>query len=652
MYKRLKAKVSGLALLMALVFSFVIIVMLTSLLYTFKMRLLTTKSIIKNNNEKVLGETYISKVKDDINFTKSSEFEIGDSKFQIIVNKDNISPFFPNNTNAELFQSQQYDSHDVIYKAFNLGTHVDLTERIIYNALAANSYQSFDDDFIPINVPMINLDAMTDYQERIYRLKSDGTIDDAPKGFIGFIQKQNRQLNIFTKNAKIGVPILDKMATDYKVKVGWNLEKGKWRLYLLLYDTDKLFTTDILLDDLINEEVKGLAADNEALGNQIGKWQAVTSGGGRGMSSSGEQFIKDGIIDVVWYFEKNDAPPELLIVRSGGQNQSGSNTKDNTTKRKKITRQQLEVYYSEYSSTNKNYVVKLADKLDFKEELSEDTVKLLVPDMASNLEVNMVLIFHPNDQSKTLMGISDFNYNGNHRVGKSLDTYIDGESFGKPIIVSKSNDSMYIITFEPNKLHRYEYKKGYGSFISLEYGSNGLEKEFDLDNQNSDMVVVSLPESKKEADKKDEGIQLVVSKFGYLFVFTPDKVMQLNYDFDMLQEIDLAASSPQILADFDAVKNTINKIYIQSEALDLKVQEIRDELGDEDQPQDKSEINDKGKSSSQNKTKSKSIAERKKQELTKKNSKAKDEEDNEPAAPVYLDSKYLYPLGIVKEIKL
>lgn len=40
-------------------------------------------------------------------------------------------------------------------------------------------------------------------------------------------------------------------------------------------------------------------------------------------------------IDVVWYFEKNDAPSELLIVRNRGQNQSGSNTKDNTTKRKK-----------------------------------------------------------------------------------------------------------------------------------------------------------------------------------------------------------------------------------------------------------------------------------------------------------------------------
>lgn len=93
--------------------------------------------------------------------------------------------------------------------------------------------------------------------------------------------------------------------------------------------------------------------------------------------------------------------------------------------------------------------------------------------------------------------------NGNHRVGKSLDTYIDGKSFDKPIIVSKSNDSMYIITFEPNKLHRYEYKKGYGSFIILECGSNSLEKEFDLNNQNSDMVVVSLPESKKkESDKK------------------------------------------------------------------------------------------------------------------------------------------------------
>ncbi|APC95923.1 hypothetical protein IBE10_03735 [Francisella tularensis subsp. novicida] len=654
MYKSLNTKVSGSALLMALIFSFVIMVMLTGLLYTFKMGLLTTKSIIKNNNEKVLGETYISKVRDDINFTKSAELEIGDSKFQIIVNKDDVSSFFPNNTNAELFQSQQYNSYDVIYKAFNLGTHVDLTERIIYNALVANSYQNFDGDFIPINVPMINPDAITDYQERIYRLKSDGTIDDMPKGFIGLIQKQNRQLSIFTKNAKIGVPIPEKMATDYKVKVGWNLEKGKWRLYLLLYDTDKLFTTDILLDDLLDEEkVKGLEADNEALGNQIGKWQAVISGGGRGMSSAGEQFIKNGIIDVVWYFDKNDAPPELMMVRSVRQNQTGSDTKKKTSKFKKITRQQLEIYYSTYSTVDQNYVVKLADRLEFKEELNEGTVKLLVPDMASNLEANMVLIFHPNEQSKTLMGISDFNYNGDHRVGKSLDTYIDGESFGKPVIVSKSNDSMYIITFEPNKLHRYEYKKGFGSFISLEFGSNGLEKEFDFDSENNgDMVVVGLSNSKKEDDKKDAGIQLVVPKFGYLFVFTPDKVMQLNYDFEILQEIDLGVSNPQILADFDAVKNTINKIYIQSEALEVKAQEISDELGDEAKPQDSSEINDKNKSSSQNKSKPKSITERKKQELAKNNAKAKDEEDNQPAERIYLDTKYLYPLGIVKEVKL
>ncbi|ABK90370.1 hypothetical protein IBE20_03570 [Francisella tularensis subsp. novicida] len=654
MYKSLNTKVSGSALLMALIFSFVIMVMLTGLLYTFKMGLLTTKSIIKNNNEKVLGETYISKVRDDINFTKSAELEIGDSKFQIIVNKDDVSSFFPNNTNAELFQSQQYNSYDVIYKAFNLGTHVDLTERIIYNALVANSYQNFDGDFIPINVPMINPDAITDYQERIYRLKSDGTIDDMPKGFIGLIQKQNRQLSIFTKNAKIGVPIPEKMATDYKVKVGWNLEKGKWRLYLLLYDTDKLFTTDILLDDLLDEEkVKGLEADNEALGNQIGKWQAVISGGGRGMSSAGEQFIKNGIIDVVWYFDKNDAPPELMMVRSVRQNQTGSDTKKKTSKFKKITRQQLEIYYSTYSTVDQNYVVKLADRLEFKEELNEDTVKLLVPDMASNLEANMVLIFHPNEQSKTLMGISDFNYNGDHRVGKSLDTYIDGESFGKPVIVSKSNDSMYIITFEPNKLHRYEYKKGFGSFISLEFGSNGLEKEFDFDSENNgDMVVVGLSNSKKEDDKKDAGIQLVVPKFGYLFVFTPDKVIQLNYDFEILQEIDLGVSNPQILADFDAVKNTINKIYIQSEALEVKAQEISDELGDEAKPQDSSEINDKNKSSSQNKSKPKSITERKKQELAKNNAKAKDEEDNQPAERIYLDTKYLYPLGIVKEVKL
>ncbi|MDE4967830.1 hypothetical protein NAI41_11155, partial [Francisella tularensis subsp. holarctica] len=78
--------------------------------------------------------------------------------------------------------------YDVIYYAFKLGTHFDLTEIIIYHALVANIYQNFDGDFIPINVPMINPDAMTDNQERIYRLKSDGTIDDLPKGVIGLSQ--------------------------------------------------------------------------------------------------------------------------------------------------------------------------------------------------------------------------------------------------------------------------------------------------------------------------------------------------------------------------------------------------------------------------------------------------------------------------------
>ncbi len=49
----------GSALLMALIFSFVIMVMLSGLLYSFKMGLLATKSIVRNSNEKVLGETYI-----------------------------------------------------------------------------------------------------------------------------------------------------------------------------------------------------------------------------------------------------------------------------------------------------------------------------------------------------------------------------------------------------------------------------------------------------------------------------------------------------------------------------------------------------------------------------------------------------------------
>lgn len=642
---------------MALIFSFVIMVMLTGLLYTFKMGLLTTKSIIKNSDDKILGETYISKAKDDIDFTKSSEFKIGDSKFEVIVDDEDISEFFPKGTNAELFQSQEYSSYNAIYKAFNLGTVANLTEKVIYNALTANIYQNFNGDYVPINVPMINPDAMTNYQERTYRLESDGTIEEAPKGFIGFIQKQNKQLDIFTEKAKIGVPIPDAMGTDYKVKIGWNLEKGKWSVYLLLYDTDKLFTSSFLLEDILSEEVQGLDEDNEALGNEIGKWKAVVTGGGRGLGTSGEQFIKDGIIDVVWYFEDADGPPQIMLVRNGNQNQnsnkSGSNSKSSSSKDtkkskiKKMSRTELEVYYSEYSSVNENYAFKLAEKMPFKTELSESNVKLLVPDAANNLEANMVLIFHPNNQSKTIMGISDFNYNGDHRVGKSLDTYTDGETFGKPVIVSKSNESMYIFTYEPDKLHRYEYKKGYGSFESLEYGANGIVKEFDFEESDSANVVVGLSDKKDSEDDGDDGIQMVIPKFGYLFVVTPDKVMQLNYDFDVLQEIEIdATAAPQILSDFTSVKDKVNKIYIQPEALDLKAQEIKDELGAEDDPEDKSEIDDKSKDKTSKNTYNLRLEAAAK---NKQNLEGEQEED-ESAEPVYLDSKYLYPLGIVKKV--
>lgn len=239
---------------MALIFSFVVMVLLTGLLYTFKMGMLTTKSIIKNSNEKVFGETYLINAKNDMNFTKSNEFEIGNSKFEIVVN-DDVSSLLPKGNNAELFQSQEYNSYNAIYKALNLGSAINPKERIIYNALSANLYQNFDGEYVAINVPMINAAAMTDYRSRSYRLADDGTIEDAPKGFIGFIQKQNNQINIFTEKAKIGVAIPDYMGTNYKVKIGWNLEKGEWSLYLLLYDTDKLFTTHFLLSDILNDDV-------------------------------------------------------------------------------------------------------------------------------------------------------------------------------------------------------------------------------------------------------------------------------------------------------------------------------------------------------------------------------------------------------------
>ena len=640
----------GSALLMALIFSFVIMVMLSGLLYSFKMGLLTTKSIIRNSNEKVLGETYITSLKDDIDFTKSNEFEIGDSKFEIIVDEDSVSSFFPKNNNTELFQAQQYNSYNDIYKAYNRGgDKVDLVQNIIYNAVSISSYQNFNTDYIPINVPMVNVSAITDYQAKNYRLNSDGEIAEPYKGFIGFIQMQNKQINIFTDKAKIGVPIPEEMGTDSKIKVGWNLESGEWTMYLILHDSDKLFTTSIELKDLLADDVEGLEADNEQLGNEIGQWKPISSGDSSG-GTLGGPFVKENIFDVAWYFEEKDSPPQIVLLRKADQKRGSQET--------------LETYYSEYSTTDKQYKMKLGGKLNLKRELKSDNIKLLVPDFANNFDANMALILHPNNNSKTLMNISDFNYNGDHRVGKSLDTYIDGESFGEPVIVSKNDDTLYIITYEPDKLHRYEYKKGVGSFETLDYGANGLEKEFEF--ESDDEVATPPPKPKpktmgsnsssngsssnstsnddEETESDEEGIQMVIPKFGYLFVFTKSQIMQLNYDFDILQTMDLSAENPQILVDNEAVKNTINKVYILADGLDTKAQEMRDELGDDEDVEDENEVNDKSKDSSEPRQ---TTAERRMAEA-KKNKDGDEEEETLPE-PIYLDSKYLYPLGIVKQ---
>jgi hypothetical protein len=643
----------GSALLMALIFSFVIMVMLSGLLYSFKMGLLTTKSIIRNSNEKVLGETYIANLKDDIDFTKSNEFKIGDSKFEIIVDEEQKSSFFSKGSNAELFQAQQYNSYNDIFKAYNRGgDKVDLVKNIIYNSVNINFYQNFNTDYVPINVPMINVSAITDYQAKNYRLNADGAISEPYKGFIGFIKKSDQQIkkiDIFTNKAKIGVPIPEGMGTDSKVKVGWNLESGEWTMYLILHDSDKLFTTSVALKNLLDDDVEGLEVDNEQLGNEIGDWKPVSSGDSSG-GTLGGPFVKDNIFDVAWYFEEKDSPPQIVLLRKADQ--------------KKGSQETLETYYSQYSPTDKQYKMKLGGKLNLKRELKADNIKLLIPDFANNLDANMALILHPNNNSKTLMNVSDFNYNGDHRVGKSLDTYIDGESFGEPVIVSKNDDTLYIITFEPDKLHRYEYKKGVGSFETLEYGSNGLENEFKFETNEDTTIAPPKPKPKPktmgsnkfagdssssnddEEDQSDEeGIQIVIPKFGYLFVFTKSQVMQLNYDFDILQTMDLSVENPQILVDNEAVHSTINKVYILADALDIKAQEMRDELGDDEDVEDKNEVDDKSKNSSKS---SQTTAERRMAEA-KKNKGGDDEEEEDLPEPIYLDSKYLYPLGIVKQ---
>lgn len=617
---------SGTALVMSLIFAFVIMVMLTGMLYSFKIGFLTSKSITKYNNQRVLGETYIENLSYDIDFTNDNEFSMGKYVFEIIV--DDTSSFFARNTNAELYQSQMYSSYSDTYKAYISGQKPDLVESIIYNALAANIYKGYDEGDVPINVPMINV-LNIDHSAKSYRLNSSGELDNYYKGFVGFIKKYPKQISIFTDKAEIAIGVPENTGLDYNIKVGWDLEDGKWNVILVMYDTDKLYTISFPLEDILDYNVEGLAEDNQSLSGDIGEWSMVGSASAKA-GSTAAQFVHNNIYDVAWYFPNNDERPQLLVAvkdENGSQSESKKDDGNATDKKKETkkstkTKDKLALYYSKYSTGDKQYEVQLGGKIDIRKELSKENVKLRVPDFKNNLDSNMVLIFHPNKNSVDKMAVSDFNSNDNNKIGQSLDDYTDGSSFGDPIIVSNGDESIYIITFEDEILHRYEYKQGLSGFVTAEFGVNGIEKELDLTSDNVDSVDGS------DSGEGGDAIQMLIPKFGYLFVFTNNKVLQLNYDFDIIQEISAGGEDPQILADLEAVKNTVNKIYIQSGALTVKSDQILERLGFEE------------------------VVDKNDEDVKNKENAFQEDEAAEISERIYLETKSLYPLGIVKETRL
>ncbi|RUS69536.1 hypothetical protein EGW08_022700 [Elysia chlorotica] len=306
-----------------------------------------------------------------------------------------------------------------------------------------------------------------------YRFNSKDEIEDTQKGFVGFIRKRQKTLEIFTDENKYEIAIPEDIGDDYNVKVGWDLKYGHWEMLLVMYDKDKLFTNYAMLEELFKEDsVEELVDDMNARWVSVGagkdiktakktskakaKKQASKSSSEKvaTVKTSDNQFVKDNIIDVQWFFDEGDRAPELVLFRNGTKDTSpDTNTDTNTdsksktkSKGSKSKRQKIEVYYSTHESSDAEYVMKLGDKLSV-------------------------------------------------------------------------------------------------------------------------------------------------------------KVMQLDYDFNIIQEIDGALQNPQLLIDFDAVKLTINKAYLQSDALDAKAQAIRDLQGDEDDPEDENVVDDsKGSAKDSNKS--------------------------------------------------
>ncbi|MBK2106247.1 hypothetical protein [Francisella philomiragia] len=262
MYQNIK----GSALLASLIFAFVILVVISALAYNFRMDSLAIETIVNEKQSLHVDEGYFNNIPGTLDLTTDADQTI--DNFRFVTTSNSVSARFDHqNTNTELYYGIPYViSYDISHEFFenNISKYV---RGLVYNTLPGTLMTRYDEDYFPVNVPFVNTAGMSG-DLASYKLGLGGRLQDLERGYIGYIHKNNSVLTISNAGGSFNVTVPNDLSLlSYTLAIGWDLQDGRWSIFLAIYDGNKVYTSSTTLRNLVAGQAQAL--------QDLSNWQAI-----------------------------------------------------------------------------------------------------------------------------------------------------------------------------------------------------------------------------------------------------------------------------------------------------------------------------------------------------------------------------------------
>ncbi|MBK2259407.1 hypothetical protein [Francisella philomiragia] len=262
MYQNIK----GSALLASLIFAFVILVVISALAYNFRMDSLAIETIVNEKQSLHVDEGYFNNIPGTLDLTTDADQTI--DNFRFVTTSNSVSARFDHqNTNTELYYGIPYViSYDISHEFFekNISKYV---RGLVYNTLPGTLMTRYDEDYFPVNVPFVNTAGMSGTLAG-YKLGQEGRLQDLERGYIGYIHKNSSILTISNAGGSFNVTVPNDLSLlSYTLAIGWDLQDGRWSIFLAIYDGNKVYTSSTTLRNLVAGQVQAQ--------QDLSNWQAI-----------------------------------------------------------------------------------------------------------------------------------------------------------------------------------------------------------------------------------------------------------------------------------------------------------------------------------------------------------------------------------------